>query len=378
MSKIGKKLSLAVLACIAIVTAVCIAITITLASNHSDTQMQNQSDTGVKILQLQVTTELENLQEVHELLDVYYTQDPKTDFDALWTKKFGSDSVEFGAIYDKSGSVIWSSDNYKLADFSPSSIGDGYSGVVADSAAGITFQYAAKFNNGDTVAVLGMDVSRADAFLEEVKAETLAEVTIFQGVTRYATTVLNADGTKAVGTDMAANVAATVIEGGEVYTGQADILGQNHFVHYDPMLDINGNIVGAYFAGFSSAENDALFTSMAVTAVILACLIAVGSVVVMLFLIKRMIEKPILEANTIVHSMSEGYLGIPDSDYNFADDEIGNFVIKLEQTKHTLNSYIRDMSKILSSMAHGDFSQTTKVVYIGDFIDIENSFLLIN
>lgn len=314
---------------------------------------------------------------MESIFDIMTAADAFSDNDALnrlWSESRESDK-DFAAVYNSSGQLIWSTDNYKLADLSLSSVKGDYSGIINDSSAGLAVLFASAYSDG--VAVMGMGLDE-DSYLEDVKAETEAEVTVFQGKVRYSTTVLNADGSKAVGTEMSSAVADAVISKGEDYDGQADILGQNHFVHYEPMYDINGKIIGAYFAGYSSAESDALFTKMVIIAIAVAAAVAVISAFVMFSFIKRMIELPILEAEKIADNMSRGELNVPDSDHHFANDEIGDFVHKLEGTKHTLNSYIADISRILSAMADGDFSKVTEVDYAGEFAEIKRSFEVIS
>lgn len=374
MSRIGKKLITTVIICIALVTTVAIAVTITLSSQHSDSLMNTSAVSGANFLKSRLEQEQDRMESI---FDIMTAADAFSDNDALnrlWSESRESDK-DFAAVYNSSGQLIWSTDNYKLADLSLSSVKGDYSGIINDSSAGLAVIFASAYSDG--VAVMGMGLDE-DSYLEDVKAETGAEVTVFQGKVRYSTTVLNADGSKAVGTEMSSAVAESVISKGEDYDGQADILGQNHFVHYEPMYDINGKIIGAYFAGYSSAESDALFTKMVIIAIAVAAAVAVISAFVMFSFIKRMIELPILEAEKIADNMSRGELNVPDSDHHFANDEIGDFVHKLEGTKHTLNSYIADISRILSAMADGDFSKVTEVDYAGEFAEIKRSFEVIS
>ena len=110
------------------------------------------------------------------------------------------------------------------------------------------------------------------------------------------------------------------------------------------MHDINGNVVGAYFAGISSAESDALKGSMVFTAIIVSVIVAVVSLTVMGSVCIRVIVKPIQEAEKLADSMSKGNLHEPSSKFKFGNDELGDFVRKLEFTKDTLNEYINGIN----------------------------------
>ena len=48
-----------------------------------------------------------------------------------------------------------------------------------------------------------------------------------------------------------------MVQNSGTYIGKTTINGQNYYVNYTPMTDFNGQVVGAYFAGYSTAEADA-------------------------------------------------------------------------------------------------------------------------
>ena len=386
MSKLGQKLLLIIGAMIVISITITIASTVVLSANYSDGIMQNQSATSAYILQSQVVSHMERLGQLYVYFDscglagnaslgaTTYT----SQLTAEWESRKNGEG-DFAAFYSSSGTLTWNTENFALADFEPTqymALETPLLGIVDDSAAGLTIQYITPVKYYDMVvgtAVLGMHLSDTD-YIDDVKEQTGAEVTVFRGSVRHATTVLNDDGTRAVGTEMSSKVAAKVLERGETYQGKADILGQNHFVDYVPMYDINGNIVGAYFAGYSSAESDSQFLTTVLIAIGIALVAMILIDVVMVFVIRSVIEKPIAEAEKISSAMSRGELNIPDSDHKFANDEIGDFVKHLEETKHKLNSYIADISSIISAMAEGDFTVKPEVEYVGDFVQIKDSF----
>ncbi len=387
MQKLSTKLTIIVDACLIVACAVIIISTIFQSLSNNDKLMLMQSATGVNVLQHDVDAQRSRIEEIYLVLEAEQasgeaiTNSDTAKLTSEWNK-FKETDNDFIAVTDKSGNIIFKSGNYEIADFDAAAVAGGktINGIVKDSAAGLTVQYCAPVAyEGETVgaAIIGMSLKES-GYLDMVKTQTSAEVTIFEGKTRIATTVTNTDGNRAVGTDMAENVGATVIDGGKAYSGQADILGQNHYVDYIPMTDVNGNIVGAYFAGFSSAESDALATSMVVISIIIAIVAIIAAAVIIIACLNKMVEKPISEANAIADSMSNGDLKFPDSTFNFANDEIGTFVKKLEDTKHSLNSYVGDISSILSSMANGDFTQQPSVQYVGDFAEIKESFAKIS
>lgn len=386
IKSLGTKLT--VIACIMIAVSVLIVIfsTIMLASNHSNTIMQEKSGASLSVLKYEIDNQTDRLGVIFATMEssgaaMEAISDSTSAVEANWQKHSDTES-DFMAIIKSDGTAAWKSSNYVLLDYDYKLALDGKarSGIVKDSCAGLTLQYISPVtSNGSVVgtAVIGMVLSE-NSYLDEVSEITGAEVTLFNGTTRYATTVFNTDGERAVGTDMSQNVAQTVINDGKVYQGTADILGQKHFVDYEPMYDMDGNIVGAYFAGFSSAESDSSFIFMTIFAIIIAAAATIVTASVLFFLIRKSVTKPIAVAEKLAQSMKAGELSVADADFNFADDEIGRFVKDLEATKHSLNSYIGDISHVLSCMADSNFGEKPSVEYVGDFEEIKTSFEKIN
>ncbi len=387
LKSIGKKLTLIVCLLLVVSIGITMLSTILLARNHSNGLMQDKSASSLAVLKNEVQSEGHRLGEIFSYLDssgivgnTLLTKNVDT-IATEWNAHKGREG-DFIVLAKKSGEIVWNSENYALADVDFTTLSDTIIniGIVLDSVAGLTVQYITPVVMYDTVvgySIVGMNLTECE-YLDSIKELTGAEVTLFNGTTRYATTVQNADGSRAVGTEMSAAVASKVIENGQVYCGTADILGNNHFVDYEPMYDLSGNIVGAFFAGYPSAEDDMSFLIMTLIALGIAAVATVATGIALTLIIRNTITKPISVAEQLADNMSRGNLGIPDSDHKFADDEIGRFVVNLEKTKHSLNAYINDISRILAGMAEGDFSQTPDVEYIGDFEAIRESFEKIN
>ncbi|WP_434620414.1 methyl-accepting chemotaxis protein [Tabrizicola sp. M-4] len=105
---------------------------------------------------------------------------------------------------------------------------------------------------------------------------------------RLMTSITAADGSRVVGTPLdPKGPVLPVLLRGEVFTGDATILGEPYLTRYEPVFDASGNIVGAVFAGKSLVQINALFMETATQlAVISAVLILVASLLC-LFLIHR-------------------------------------------------------------------------------------------
>lgn len=377
-SRIGRKLLLSVIICLALTVAIVNTVTIFRASAHSDSLMLMQVDSGVSIVMHRLEEHIDRLEDIYNTLDLSNAISQENVFTAnsVWANAKETDS-DFAAFYNEEGRIYWQTGNYNLADVSLEKVGGtGYSGFVNDSRGGLTLQVTKPIKvNGVNrgMVVIGMKMDNCD-WIDRIKSELGCEVTIFSGSVRTASTIYNAEGERLVGTEMSAAVREELYNGSGRYDGTVEINGQKHYVCYLTFNDIDDNPVGAYFAGISSEESDELKNSMILTSII----VAVGVASVFLFLISfisiRLILKPIKAAEKLADTMSRGVLDEPDLDYKFANDELGDFVRKLEKTKHNLSSYIKDINHVLDCMAEGDFTVRPRIHYIGNFIAISNAF----
>lgn len=373
-SRIGRKLLLVIVICIALTVAIVNTFTIFRSSAQTKTLILAQARTGVQVLMDGLEDHKSRFDVTIDMLEIVLKQNEGLDLEGIWKNRKQTDS-DFIALFDGEGNVFWKSDNYDLADFDVKNIGNGYSGVVSDSKAGLTVQSASpfirdgKFNGG---VVVGMFLTE-NSWLDELKEETESELTIFSGSTRYATTIVS-DGKRAVGTDMAQSVTDVVIGKGQPYTGMAQILGQTHYVCYQPLNDINNKLVGAYFSGVSSAESDSLKFSMIFSSILVAVIVAIAAMAVFTFITIKSVVNPIKEAEKLASAMSQGLLSQSEVKIKLGNDELGDFLRNLQKTEVTLSSYINDIKDVLAQMAAGDFTAQPNVQYLGDFTEIKTSF----
>ena len=378
MPRIGLKLIAVFMAGLIVAVTTVSIIAAVMSASIVGTIAKRDNISSVRTVQTKLSDEIDSLKGTLVTMDALdiTLQGYEANATVFWEMAKGSDN-EFGAFYDSDGFVYWQSDNYYLEDFDISkALSNGWSGFVHDSAMDLTIQICMPMERDGVrigAAVFGMYLSDSE-WLDEIKEQAGSEITLFSGDTRISTTVRNEKGERAVGTQMAENIAKKVINGGEAYSGKAVLFGQNHYVTYEPMVDIYGNIVGAYFAGTSTAETDAMNVQLTMTMVIAALVVAVLMVGVIIIVNKRVIIDPINEVNKIAEDMSHGELRKPKTTFKFGNDELGDFVKKLRATKDELNSYIDDINYVLSEMGTGNFTVKPKVQYHGDFTGIRVSF----
>jgi len=100
-------------------------------------------------------------------------------------------------------------------------------------------------------------------------------VTIFLGDTRVATTVLGSNGERAIGTKVSAMVAPTVLQNGQTYLGEADVLDQWSQVAYVPLRAENGTIIGMFYVGISHTYEQEFITKSLITMAVIGLAVTI-------------------------------------------------------------------------------------------------------
>lgn len=144
---------------------------------------------------------------------------------------------------------------------------------------------------------------------ETYKGKDIGTATIFQGDLRISTNVRQLDGTRAIGTRIAANVYDQVLVKGKSFTDRAFVVNNWYITAYEPIRDISGNIIGVLYVGiledkFADLRRNAVMTFLAI--VVAGILIA--------FAISHWLARSILKPlKTIV----DGSKRIASGDFNY-------------------------------------------------------------
>lgn len=213
--------------------------------------------------------------------------------------------------------------------------------------------------------------------LDDLKEQLGCEFTIFQGNIREYTTIVQ-DGERVVGTELAENLAEIVLEQGESYVGNAQVLGVDHLCSYVPTHDESGQITGLVFAGISLEEAEEQINHTIELAVFVGAAFVVFSLLMISAFIRGAVSKPLAELTKLAQTMEQGRLGIGESisvkkTKIHSNDEIGLLAEIFEKTIERLKGYIGEISSVLESIAEGNLTKETTQDYVGDFVSIKNS-----
>jgi len=144
-----------------------------------------------------------------------------------------------------------------------------------------------KLLKGETV------INDNNELVDLIGKDTDDTVTFFLGDTRIATNVM-ADGKRATGTQASQDVVDTVINNGDNYYGEANVVGKNYQTAYMPLKNSTGEVVGIMYVGASEEMIDNILSSFLTKFVIvLIIMVAIAVTVVLLFTrsIRRRLEK---------------------------------------------------------------------------------------
>lgn len=83
----------------------------------------------------------------------------------------------------------------------------------------------------------------------EYEGHEIGTATIFLDDVRIATNVLNADGSRSIGTRVSEEVYRWVVGGGMRWVGRAYVVNDWYIAAYDPIRDQNGSVVGMLYVG---------------------------------------------------------------------------------------------------------------------------------
>ncbi|MBR6251670.1 MAG: cache domain-containing protein [Bacteroidales bacterium] len=131
-------------------------------------------------------------------------------------------------------------------------------------------------------------------YLDVLKKRHLTDITIFEGDERVATTMIDTEGNRMVGTKLNNKDALeSVYKHGMPYSGKTYIGGNCMFVHYMPTTDSANNINGIFYAGVDAQVSGHLkwliIISMIIVGLIISSLLTVGTFI----FVRKTITRPI-------------------------------------------------------------------------------------
>ncbi|AWN49988.1 methyl-accepting chemotaxis protein [Methylobacterium terrae] len=178
-------------------------------------------------------------------------------------------------------------------------------------------------------------VGAAEPAVDRVRDVMGGTATVFAGDTRIATTVLNPDGSRAIGTRLARGpVHEAVLGRGETYRGEAVILGIPYLTIYEPIRDARGGVIGIFYAGVRKSEYYALLDRIRGQSVGLGLAMALAGAAILWLSLRRAVA-PLRKLDHAMRRLAAGDVAtaIPGAERR---DEIGAMAAAVQVFKDGL------------------------------------------
>ncbi len=209
-------------------------------------------------------------------------------------------------------------------------------------------------------------------------------VTIFLGDTRVATNVMK-DGQRAIGTKVSDKVAEAVLKQGQIYLGEANVVGQWYQAAYQPIQNENGETIGIWYVGAEQSMIDKAQTRFStIFGGTLAVTLSLAILVVIWFVrrLKKRLGR-ITEAleragngdfTRLVTDDSHDDIGQIGKSYNQMSTRLNELIRQVTRTSHEIASSAENLSASSEqiSQATQHISGNVSEVAIGAEVQVHN------
>ena len=326
-------------------------ITFTLVKSGSDT------------IESEINIEIDSLKYLSKTV-IAHGSTTDTEQMMKWWESDRRDEEDFLCIV-ADGNVVWTSNNAKVpADYKPAT------GLYSTSG-NLLATYLTEDLGGYSFLV-GTNLDKT-SFVDTIKEKTDCEISLFLDDVRYNTTIMDDTGKRITGQKMSSAIWEKV-KNGNAFQDKTSINNGEYFVHYEPMKDTNGNVIGSYFAGFSAESYSSAVSKTVHLSVVIGVVLAGIAFAILVTVMKKDFKRPVQALIEECRDIKNINLNKERSNFKYNKDEVGRLANALIESKQTLNSYIRDIVDVLETMAHGDFTKQPALAYKGDFISIQKAF----
>lgn len=213
-------------------------------------------------------------------------------------------------------------------------------GLLVQNSAGPVSSYTVQFSG---IVEIGRAID--NDYLDQIKEKIGVDFTVFKDNVRIATTILDEEGNRAVGTTIEhPEILEEVLVQGGRWTGRLQVVGSNSlFGSYTAIRDAEDNIIGMLFAGTSTLPYDTLQTQNRNIAFgLLAIAIIITAVVSVLF--ANNIVRPLTDLSKVFSSVAEGDFTVTVKKYG--RDEVGLIGRAVAQMVENLRGFVAQIGEL--------------------------------
>lgn len=191
---------------------------------------------------------------------------------------------------------------------------------------------------------ISQNVDKIDTYTEG----TDADVTLFYGDTRMATSLVDTStGERIIGTSASAEIADVVLKGEEYFSTGIILNGENYYTYYIPLKNPDGTVIGMVFAGEPSKKIESYISSERNNILLITAIVLISAIVLVVFISVRL-AKAVDDTKEAIDNLADGNLAfrVAQNVLN-RRDEIGDMGRSIEgciESLHTIVSSIRDFA----------------------------------
>ena len=226
------------------------------------------------------------------------------------------------------------------------------------AAEGLRQYYEYDLLNGDELTY-----DEDHAYVDSLKGDGV-ELTLFQGDTRFMTSLRKDDGQRNEGSQAAADIWASVKAGNEYHSDGVTIGGQDYYVYYVPLKDASGQVVGMAFSGEAEAKVKSAINKVVKLVVIIAVIIVVACAALVVLVASR-IKKPISLVAEATGHMAKGDLTKPL--------EAESFINEVNSVIDSVHSLQSNMTEVIGRVSTGAGNINSAMGEVSEATDTCNS-----
>ena len=187
-------------------------------------------------------------------------------------------------------------------------------------------------------------------YLDALKLRHKADLTIFKGDERIATTLRNDKGQRIIGTRVDNKAALdTVYNSRHMYVGEAEVNGQTSYVLYDPVIDEKNVVYAMFYVGIDAAVSTELTGKLMSASLIGSLIISLIITIACFLYIRHYVTIPIREVAQAARRIAEKDLSTEVKTYSTGDeiDYLSACVADMRESLRTTIEEVQDASSTL-------------------------------
>jgi two-component system NtrC family sensor kinase len=190
------------------------------------------------------------------------------------------------------------------------------------------------------------------------KGKDIGTATIFQDDVRISTNVLNTDGTRAIGTRVAADVYNQVILKEQPWIGRAYVVNNWYITAYEPIKNISSSVIGILYVGILEQKYTDIRNQTILTFILISFFVIILSIGLS-YLLSRSISVPVHKLVIASKELASGNLDAKVE--KSSNDEIG----LLADAYNSMANALRERDEQLKEYTRKKFMESERLTLIG-------------